>query len=193
MRVANLDMTNTSHQCPPGLKQGVSSQNQIACAPYTDSATCSSVMYTTNRMKYSRVCGSILGYSVRTTDGFNDYGRGTSLTLNSNYVDGVSLTHGKPNRHHIWTFAGLHSGYCTFGSPPAFINNEYFCDHFRGTDATLWNNRCSGCACCHLHNPPWFHKQLPQPTTDDIEMRLCRDQQRSDEDVMVYKVEIYVL
>ena len=39
----------------------------------------------------------------------------------------------------------------------------------------LWDGE--GCgpinACCQLNNPPWFCTPLPQPTTDDIELRLC--------------------
>ena len=29
--------------------------------------------------------------------------------------------------------------------------------------------------CCDLNNPPWFRKQLPSATTDNIEMCLCRE------------------
>ena len=29
-------------------------------------------------------------------------------------------------------------------------------------------------SCCSLNTPPWFVKDLPSPTTDDIEMRVCR-------------------
>ena len=42
----------------------------------------------------------------------------------------------------------------------------------------LWDG--AGCEststeCCTFNSPPWFYKQLPQPTTDNIEMMLCRD------------------
>ena len=43
-------------------------------------------------------------------------------------------------------------------------------------DDPLWDG--VGCGptstCCSFNNPPWFCKQLPQPTTDNIELRLCR-------------------
>jgi hypothetical protein len=69
MRVAYLDMTNRTHQCPSGLRQrtdlGVRS-----CAAYSDSGTCSSVLHRTRGIQYSRVCGRIIGYSIRTPDGF---------------------------------------------------------------------------------------------------------------------------
>ena len=40
---------------------------------------------------------------------------------------------------------------------------------------SMWDR--AGCGplndCCNL---PWFYKQLPQATTDSIEIRVCRDQ-----------------
>ena len=58
----------------------------------------------------------------------------------------------------------------------------------------LWDGH--GCIssnpCCSFNNPPWFYKQLPQPTTDDIEIRVCRDEDASNEDVTIEIVEIYI-
>ncbi|MCG8623184.1 MAG: hypothetical protein MJE68_14460 [Proteobacteria bacterium] len=48
------------------------------------------------------------------------------------------------------------------------------------------NNRCD------LNNPPWFHKQLPSTTTNNIEMCLCREV-LTDEDTPVEIIEtVYV-
>ena len=91
-------------------------------------------------MVYSRVCGRILGYQFAYTRAFYDSGLVT--TIESQYVDGVSLTHGAPGaRQHIWTFAaGLtedDSGYTTLLCPcsttgtvsvPPFVGNDYFCE-----------------------------------------------------------------
>ena len=85
--------------------------------------------------------------------------------------------------------------------PPAFVGRDYFCDtgseervvsnHFYGDDP-LWDG--AGCgpvnSCCSLNNPPWFYKQLPQLTTDDIEMRACRTQ--TTEDIAIETVETYI-
>jgi hypothetical protein len=38
-----------------------------------------------------------------------------------------------------------------------------------------------------------FYRQLPQATTDDIEMRACRDQNAFNEDIAIEKVKIYSL
>ena len=43
------------------------------------------------------------------------------------------------------------------------------------------------------NTPPWFYKQLPNVTTnDDIEMRVCRDQSRYDEDIAIEAIEFYI-
>ena len=213
MRVAELDMTNSSHQCPSGLRQRTDS-NKRTCVRNSDSRGCSSVTFSSATLEYSRVCGKVIAYQSGTADTFAGH---SNPTIDTNYLDGVSLTHGNNPREHIWTFvASLHEDTthailncpCTtrtrFGSqPPAFVGNDYFCDTgvrgtalvgiFYGADP-LWDG--AGCGprstCCDLNNPPWFYKQLPQPTTDDIEMRVCRDEDASNEDIAIEMVEIYI-
>ena len=46
--------------------------------------------------------------------------------------------------------------------------------------------------CASSSNPPWFYRQLSEHTTDNIEMRVCRDQPRSDEDIAIQAYEIYI-
>ena len=210
MRVAELDMTNSSHQCPSGLRQRTDSNNRT-CVRGSDSRGCSSVTFSSAILEYSRVCGKIIGYQYGTTDAFNT---GTD-DINEHYVNGVSLTHGIPRRH-IWTFAAAHDETnrrtickcpCTTNASqslqlPEFMGNDFFCDTgsaeraqrvFYGDDP-LWDG--AGCGplntCCSFNNPPWFYKQLPQPTTDDIEMRVCRNEDASNEDIAIEMVEIYI-
>ena len=40
------------------------------------------------------------------------------------------------------------------------------------------------------NNPPWFCTTLPQPTTDDIELRNCASEATSNEDTLVQLVDI---
>ena len=50
----------------------------------------------------------------------------------------------------------------------------------------LWDGVGCGSAstCCSFNNLPWFMRDLLAPgITDDIELRLCRDEIRSNEDV----------
>ena len=216
MRVAELDMTNSSHQCPSGLRQRTNS-GKSTCAPYSNSKTCSSTTIPVNALDYSKVCGRIIGYQYGSTNSFG-YISGTSpQSIDTYYVDGVSLTHGNP-RNHIWTFAAAddetntspeHKCPCTntntastAARPPAFVGNDYFCD--TGSSSTfstkfypadpLWDG--AGCGplntCCSFNNPPWFYKQLPQSTTDNIEMRVCRDQEASNEDIALEMIDIFV-
>ena len=82
------------------------------------------------------------------------------------------------------------------------MGNDYFCDtaseerwqHIFYGDDPLWDG--TGCGplntCCSFNTPPWFYKQLPQPTTDDIEMRVCGDLPDIDEDIAIEIVEVYV-
>ena len=128
---------------------------------------------------------------------------------------GVSLTHGNP-RQHIWTFAAAldettisnsDTSKCLCISngapiPPGFVGDDYFCD--TGSSGPipststffpdpLWDG--AGCGststCCSFNTPPWFYKDVGS-TTDDIEMRLCRDEDRSNEDIAIQITEIYV-
>ena len=138
-----------------------------------------------------------------------------ALTLDGHYVDGVSITHGHPRRH-IWTFAAAHDEQrhnkyacpCTktdttyFGVIPPFLGNDYFCETGSRNgaelmfypDDPLWDGRGCGStsSCCSFNSPPWFCKELPQPTTDNIEVRVCADQIAADEDITIKVIELYV-
>ena len=83
-----------------------------------------------------------------------------------------------------------------------FVVEDYFCDtgsrytnqdQFYDQDP-LWDGAgCGGTStCCEFNNPPWFCKQLPEPTADDIELRLCSDESPSNEDVAIEVIELYV-
>jgi hypothetical protein len=141
------------------------------------------------------VCGKVVAYQADTVDGFSTYSPARGSGVDSNYVDGVSLTHGSAPRNHIWTFA---TGPCPGSPPPTFVGSDYFIDVSNRINSLNLHNPvwdgvgCGTNTCCRQNNPPWFHKQLPRTTTDDIEMRVCRDQVRGDEDVAIKLMEIYV-
>ena len=98
MRVAKLDMTNSSTQCPSGLRQRTD-PNLHTCIKNSDSGGCSSVTFFTSNT-FSRVCGKIKAYQFGHPDAFFP----SISNIDNCYVDGISLTHGRP-RQHIWTFA----------------------------------------------------------------------------------------
>jgi hypothetical protein len=47
-------------------------------------------------------------------------------------------------------------------------------------------------ACCSFNSPPWFCKELPLATTDDIELRMCGNHLAMDEATPLELVELYV-
>ena len=90
---------------------------------------------------------------------------------------------------------------------PSFIGNDYFCESghhsangfcFGGytiyySDDPLWDgqNCAPSSTCCELNNPPWFCKTLPQPTSDDLEIRQCH-WNGGDEDTLISLIDIYM-
>ena len=166
---------------------------------------CSSVIFpidgvTNGVTSYSEVCGRVHGYQTGTPDAFDTMC--TTYTIDQPYIDGVSITHGSSPRHHIWTLAATTSlASCPCGTNPtvtvpSFVGTDYFCDvsgnTYSGADR-LWDG--VGCLngaqqCCDDAN--WFYKDLQLTTNDDIEFRVCTDQNSAIEDVYIEDVEIYV-
>ena len=214
MRIISFNMTQGNSMCPCGLK--TLQYPQRLCAMNISGPGCSSTVFQVHEIEYSKVCGKIIGFQHKSPDAFNSYHTDNNLTIESSYVDGISLTHGSP-RIHIWTFAAaLHEensdwpGVCPCTNTrnnqevaiPPFVGHDYFCDTgsenryefiFYGDDP-LWDGQ--GCGefntCCSWNTPPWFMKQFSSTTSDDIEMRLCANQNRDDEDITVESLEIYV-
>ena len=102
MRVASIDMTGSNDTCPPGLNTIVEDSHTL-CARNTDTG-CSSTVFPVCGVQYSRVCGKIIGYQQKSPDAFFRFISGQN-TIDTNYVDGISLTHGSNPREHVWTFA----------------------------------------------------------------------------------------
>ena len=220
MRVANLDMTDPNQNCPAGFRPVNRTSAPLRTCGRPGPVGCVSTTFQTYGVEYSHVCGRVIGYQDRSPDGFGPHASISEGTpIDSVYVDGVSLTHGQSPRQHIWTFAGApdetgtHSDNCPClvntqsvirftGRVPSFVGQDYFCDtgsrnrwsYTFYPDDPLWDGQgCEGnSTCCEFNNPPWFCKQLPQPTTDDIELRLCGDEALSNENTPVEQVEIYI-
>ena len=217
-RVANIDMTDPSQQCPDGFRLVNRTTAPLRTCGRLGPAGCVSTTFLVYGIEYSKVCGRVIGYQNATPDAFDVYPRGSSHSIDTHYVDGVSLTHGQSPRQHIWTFAAAadetHSNTaflcpCTgpsstyWGTIPPYVGNDYFCEtaergrsqYIFHPDDPLWNGQgCGGTStCCSFNNPPWFCKQLPQPTRDDIEVRVCGDEVVSNEDTPLEIVEIYIM
>ncbi len=214
-KVAFLNMSNATEQCP-GSWVVVSDGEKKLCArqEFLQEASCDSVYFPTG-VEYTQVCGRILGHQYASTDGFGY--RSQPMPIDSPYVDGVSITYGNP-RKHIWSFASafaedhpIRDTHCpcdSFSSvtTPPFVGDNYFCEtgftvgpaEGLGVDP-LWDGEgCAVSSCCSFNSPPWFSVDLPAPTTDQIEVRICidepttSDEPTTGEDVFVELLELYV-
>ena len=219
-RVAFLNMTDPSAVCPSELRL-LSSPVTGCTRERFSSATCDSVIFPLHGRNYSKVCGKILAYQQGGTNAFRSsyyssisietqYVSGISLTYGP-----------QGGRHHIWTFAAaryeqnldysnIYNCHCTNNRYrfltyylPTFVGTDYFCDtgnvgfgYSRSmyySNDPLWDG--TGCGvystCCSFNTPPWFVKELPQATTNDIEMRLC-NRYRNSENIVVFFTDLYV-
>ncbi len=215
-RIAYLNMSDLTQHCPSNWS--LYDRSRRGCGQLSSQfPRCDSAIYPSNGRSYSHVCGRVIAYQNGLTDAFNPY-RLTNASVEDVYFDGISLTHGTAgSRQHIWSFAVALNELrprlewvcsCTdttrrwpYQVPP-FVGNNYFCDSGNtGQDSQniLYSNNPmfdgEGCgptsSCCTFNNPPWFCTALPQPTTDDLELRLCLDQ-NYQEDIVVSLVDIYV-
>ena len=216
MRIAYLNMSDPSQQCPHGWRE---IDSPIRTCRRQFNTSINSVTYSSHGIPYSRVCGRIIAYQYGTPEAFLAYSdpNQNQHTLDDAYVDGISVTYGQNPRHHIWTFAAsrgttkIHICPCTSSretvTVPPFINGDYFCE--RGIidfvpnlsfveGNPLWDGHgCTGSStCCEFNNPPWFCKQLPEPTTEDIEIRQMGSVNQfnalEEEDTPIELMEIYV-
>ena len=213
-RIAYLDMTDQMYSCPDGWRY-ITSPNRT-CGRALTTGGCQSVTYSSLGKSYSQVCGRVYGYQYAETDAFWAYVTNQSLTIDDPYVDGVVITHGNP-RNHVWTFASGRSEYnsgnahcpCNNGNSevptPSWVGQSFFCESgssnymfsptFYSSDLLWDGDRCdtSVTTCCSFNNPPWFCQDLPEATTDDIEVRVCGTEGNSQEDSPIELIELYVL
>ena len=206
MQVVDVD-TNRDDSCP-GTWHKITTPRRLCLGSVA--AGCASAHFFTNGVSYEHICGQAKGYQKGTPDSFIS----RSPSVDSGYVEGISITIGSP-RKHVWTYAVGHSDDYDYSnvncpcathpgpSPPAFVGNDYYCESGDVGKADisayylsdpLWDgNGCtSGNGCCARIGMPWFYRKLPVPVDDDFEIRICKNQPQSDEDVAVEKIDIFV-
>ena len=215
-RVAFINMTDLNQNCPQGLN--LTTYSIRSCGRgHTGRGDCSSVTFPVDGPQYNQVCGRVLAYRWGLTYAFLGY-HANRQTIDGAYVDGLSLTHGSP-RTHIWTLAsgwfnGTSNGPyrnqlcpCDAGisyDSPTYVGNDYFCDSVETEDNyqsnsaqfypdnALWDGQDLLNPCYGLNNPPWFNKTLPEPATDDIELRMCLHSDESQASTAIELVELHV-
>jgi hypothetical protein len=209
-RVAYLNMTDPSQQCPPAWREYNTSGVRACGRPVTNGGSRPANFYTVDQ-EFIRVCSRAIGFQVGSPDGFFQF---SARSLDQGYMDGVSITHGQP-RQHIWSYVAgafettnrLSSCPCSIAQgsrPPGFIGNDnYYCESGSPNNSypseqvfnsdPLWDGQqCEGTCCSGGKSPPWFSVQLPTHTTDRIEVRICADEPTSNENVLIELLEIYV-
>ena len=210
-RIALVNMTAPNASCPSGLDQGDFSGRTLC---QTTSIGCQSAIFSAFNLNYCEVCGRVIGYQFGTPEAFSRSIVITSLTIDSQYLDGVSITHGSGPRTHIWSYpAGVTTTRtdrfgcpCNSGSTavaPPYIGDNYYCESAATTfssgtfypDDVLWDGQqCTGAEgpCCMNQNLPWFNTTLPQNTNDNIELRLCFDEGTNTEGTPLELIEFYI-
>ena len=146
-------MADTGTSCP--VNWTLHEEPVRGCGRQTDEEfTCDSVLIPVT-MNYTMICGKIHAYQRGSSTAFSDsvYYRplGDTASIDSPYVDGLSLTHGLVGqRKHVWTFAGawdetsrayynntlLPEWSCPCMNPaltwpyevPSYVGDSYFCD-----------------------------------------------------------------
>ena len=87
--------------------------------------------------------------------------------------------------------------------PTSFVHENYYCESGSygnppsGTYFTrdpLWDGKdCpSENSCCSEPNLPWFYRQIPLTSDNNIEARICYDQSFRDEGVLVKETKLYI-
>ena len=206
--IANIDIS-AGGDSPTGWNK--SSHNGVSfCRAPSDNAGCYSTFFSTNGVSYQHVCGRARGYQKGSPEAFH-----TKLSIDTYYVEGLSITHGNP-RQHIQTYAvGLTDNGTNYldwncpcaaipgEAPPSFVGSNYYCES--GTGSSVINNAYylsdplwdgAGCSasntCCSNTDQPWFHHQLSSITQDDIEVRVCRGESFISEGILVDILELYI-
>ena len=212
-QIAYLNMTDPDQTCSQQWR--LYEQDTIRACGRQKSVEggCNSAQFSSNGYAYTEVCGRLTGYQ------HGSPGAGTHLRyhpnsgneINEQYLDGVSITYGRP-RKHIWSLYGSVNGYyccidkhINFTEHLNFIGNNSFCDSGNPnggawyntllTEHPLWDGNAdciNSPTCCTRHSGPWFHTTLPVPTISDIEIRICGDEDSVDEDTPLELIEIYI-
>ena len=210
-RLAHLD---ASENCPSGLQAWFTGGIRV-CRRQGNNAGCRSIKFPTNGISYTQICGRVIGYQKGITNGVNT----GSNNINGAYIDGVSITRGSP-REHVWSYISgissitnsIYSCPCNTGAASnnkvqQFVGEHYYCESGNNnnnvnggtlyTTDPLWDgNECLSheAPCCSSPNMlPWFFRDYGNDTsTDYLELRVCGDEARSNEDTPVQLYEIYV-
>ena len=204
-------MAIPTQHCPHSLHYTTYNSLRL-CGRHTGTG-CSSIIIPTKGKSYREVRGRVRAYQFGSPDAFKTSRQGN---IDSNYVDGISITYGKSPRKHIWTYAIAFRQYSTRNThptytcprnggaaPPAFVGDDYFCSSGNPSkpgqpvwasvlySTPLWSNIRGDCSDCG-DDELFFCVKLPSSTTDNLEVRVCTDQNTHDENIFVESMDFYI-
>ena len=100
MQDADVD-TNRDDSCS-GTWHKITTPKRLCLG--SAAAGCASAYFYTKGVSYEHICGQAKAYQKGQTDAFNAQRNAIKPSIDSSYVDGVSITIGSPHKH-VWTYA----------------------------------------------------------------------------------------
>ena len=220
-RVAYLNMSDPATVCPPDFHSYEQNGVRACGRPVGGGGCRPSVDISSFNVQYSEVCGRVIGFQIaspaavtgrKKIDLDSAYVDGVSLTYGSSPRKHIWTFMAQTQENTYWrkktNFICPCCNLSTEVIHKAVIGNDFFCEsgnpdpgwdawhyHKMYTDDPLWDGKDCGSyetECCQVPGIPWFHKVLDNPTTDNLELRVCCDQDTTDEDVPVHFYDIYI-
>ena len=205
MQVVDVNMTQDNF-CP-GACRMITSPKKLCVGGVNPG--CDSALFNTRGVKFQHICGQAKSYQKGWPDAFEER---TEKAIDEVYVDGISITLGSP-RKHIWTYAVSPKGntHCPCAprpgaKPPAFVENNYYCESGNNAAANptlatfylsdpVWDGQdCpANSKCCIQLGMPWFYRRSIVTVSENIEIRICKNEPHRDEDTAIEEIEVFVL
>ena len=222
MRIGYLNMSEPGATCPPGLMRHQYNNIDHDVCGRSNSNKFNHTFFSTQGIHYNKVCGQLRGYQYRAPDAFtynsnnieSCYVDGVSITYGSSprkhiwtYANGLTSDNVpflqnccpcnanntlapvyKPN------FIG-DDYYCESAIPPYVSGNTQRWQSVLYVNDTLWDGQqCDGNEgpCCTNTKMPWFIQTFNVTTNEDIELRVCCNEDYPDEDTLLDIIELYV-
>ena len=190
--------------CPSPLQLRTFGSNRL-CEKNSGNS-CASVTISVDGQSYTQVRGKVAAYAYNTPDAFRRL-HGAGSGINDPYVDGISITYGSP-RNHVWTYAASGGTLSAYTCPeigdaitkqPAFVGLDYICvvasklvakggDNLFDVPIFTTLGNCVGDCPDDLA----FCVTLDESTSDDLELRICTDQSKTDEDIFLKSYDFYI-
>ena len=188
MQVVNLTFDDSKTVCPGEFELLTPPSFNYSCGTAIRIPGCLSASFSVHGLEYTQITGRVYAYQEGRAESLT-YTHGEQ-TINGPYIDGVSITTIPPRRH-IWSFAAATDGIMITDKGREIFGNSFFCEgddqyinyneeyyehvvYHYGTKDILWDgNGCGGLECCT--RAPWFCQKFSEPSTSDIEVRICGD------------------